>query len=955
MGTGDAQFALPQIRRLRIHVLSSVVVSVAVCVVLLGLLSAQSSAVHDGVGRDVASLAGPLAPAAPIPPSEGGYPKLSLSTKSVTPTLAAEGGATLVYIIEIRNTGATTATATTLYDPLPANVTYNGDAWASHGTPPVVSAGVLNWTGEVGFDSTVVVTFSASVDPAFSGEVTNTAVISDPFIALPVTKTAKTVVTNDPILVVEKTSWPEKPGAEKPLAYELWVTNMGQPAVNLPITVTDRVPLSTTLRDIDPDGYTSAISDVVTWTRQINLDLGQSTSFTFTVDVNDVLSGTVIANEDYAVAAPFGVKAGELYTVTVVDPILWLAKQVWPDPPGSNRELTFTLTLLNQGSLATDMVITDRVPAGVSYVRGGAESSRVVSWSLPSLATGESAHFTYTVYISDVANVPVVNYDYGVCSAEGICAAGEALTSVVQGPIFEAYVTLDPIAHKPGGGSGTEVTPTLVVHNVGVGNALDARATLYFERLSVSANDLYADPAIGTPPPFPDGPECAGKCKSYVWVGSLAHGTAVTFTTFEGQSTIGGEEGTNYTATVVVTDALLNMTTPPVTGTAVGTVTHYANVQPLKSAPSVIGRGQLLTYTLHAYNRGLSTQLPPVLTDAVPLSTTFVRASDGGVMMTLSETLVVSWSLPLLSPGEGVMRTFTVQVDDDLVSGTHIVNWDYSVTGYGNIVTGAVTSGPPVTTTVKEVGLIDSYKVVTPQLSLPGPGNVLTYYLHLVNSSALPLSGVTAYDVLPWADSTYQRNAVASAGQLVSDIISIDWAGDIGPFAEVVITGSVLVDVGFEGALTNTVVISHPDLLAPVEKTAVAYVTSKPVLLIRKSASPDPVALGERLTYHLQVTNLGQQATALVITDVLPSNVTYVPDSAVGGEPVDGAVRWDWPVLDPGEHFAASFRVTVEAGSEVVNALYAVNSAEGVFAFGPKVVTSITGGGQIFLPIILRQ
>ena len=70
-----------------------------------------------------------------------------------------------------------------------------------------------------------------------------------------------------------------------------------------------------------------------------------------------------------------------------------------------------------------------------------------------------------------------------------------------------------------------------------------------------------------------------------------------------------------------------------------------------KSAPPVVGLGELLTYTIEAYNRGLTTEQLPVLTDVVPLSTTFVWASDGGVVNSISDTDVISWVLPLLSPG----------------------------------------------------------------------------------------------------------------------------------------------------------------------------------------------------------------------------------------------------------------------------------------------------------------
>ncbi len=896
----------------------------------------------------------------PIAPPEG-YPKFSLSAKTVTPTLAHMGGVTLTYAIAIRNTGAYTATGVKLTDTIPDATTYNNDARASVAPTPTVVGRTLAWTGDVGFDSTVVVSFSVAVFPAFTGTIRNTAVISHPLIARPVSATVETVVTNQPILAIAKTSTPPKPGANKPLAYTIVITNQGQPAVNLPITVTDRVPFSTTLRSIGPGGFTSPISNVITWTRRITLDLGGTTAFTFSVNVGSVPSGTVIANANYRVDSPAsGVTAGKLHTVTVVNPILTLSKSVWPDPPGSNREMTYTLTLLNVGSLATGLVITDRVPQGVTYVRGGVKVSGVVSWSLSRLDTGESAGFTYTVYISDVMNIPIVNSDYRVCSAEKVCQPGVVLTSVVGGPTFKASVVLDPIAKKPGGGGGP-VTPTLVLRNLGPGNAIDATAILFFTRISVSANDLYAIPPIGTLPPFPNGPVCGSNCVSYVWVGSLGAGKAVTFTTITGQSTIGGEEGTIYTATVVMTDSLSNMNTAPITSTATGKITHYANVLPTKSAPPVIGRGQLMTYTINVWNSALSTALPPVLTDTVPLSTTFVWASDGGVTRTLivSGSLprtVISWTLPSLGPGAAVNRLFTVRVNDNLVSGTQIVNRDYAAFGYGNVVTSALTSGPSVTTTVQDVGLIDSFKVVTPTLALPGPGNVLTYSLHIVNSSALSLTGVIAYDVLPWQSSTYRRDAIASAGQVVSDIVSVRWKGDVAAFSSKVVTLTVLVDPDYRGAITNTAIISHPGLLNEVVVRAVAYITERPELRIAKSASPDPVASGSALEYTIGVVNLGQQATSLVITDVIPANTQYITNSATAnGRLVDNQVRWEIPVLKPGESRTVAFRVKVGSGVEVVNERYAVMCAEGVTAVGARLVTRLTGGNVIYLPVVMRN
>ena len=268
---------------------------------------------------------------------------------------------------------------------------------------------------------------------------------------------------------------------------------------------------------------------------------------------------------------------------------------------------------------------------------------------------------------------------------------------------------------------------------------------------------------------------------------------------------------------------------------------------------------------------------------------------------------------------------------------------------------GARTSGPPVTTTVRDVGRVASSKEVTPPLVLPGPGNVLTYYLHIVNSSPVALAGVAVYDLLPWQSSTYRRDAVASAGQVVSDIVSIRWTGDVAAMSSEVVTFTTVIDPDYQGPITNTATISHSGLLEAVVVEAVSYVSDRPILRISKSAAPGEVKRGEELAYTIQVVNLGQQATGLVITDVVPSNADYVDHSATGGAGlVDGELRWELPVLKPGEAQTYSFRVTARAGTTILNDQYAVTCSEGVVDVGRPVVTPIAGGG-IYLPLILRN
>jgi uncharacterized repeat protein (TIGR01451 family) len=506
------------------------------------------------------------------------------------------------------------------------------------------------------------------------------------------------------------------------------------------------------------------------------------------------------------------------------------------------------------------------------------------------------------------------------------------------------------------------MTPTLGLRNVGHGNALDASVVLTFHRTQLQDDDVVAYLPDGTQVLLQRGPDCGSNlCRTFPWSGDIGHGELITFDVPEGVGTIGGEDFLKYIATILVTDSLSNETTPLAMAQDFGYIMHGPSIRAYKSALPVVAPGQTFTYTILVRNHGYSTSKPPILTDVVPLYTTFVRASDGGVSRALTGTLqttTVSWTLPPLSTGEEVVRTFAVRVDEQAISGTQIINSDYSVSGYEDVAPGTLIfpASPPVTTTVKEVGLIGSFKTVTPVLSLPGPDNRLTYVIHLVNSSALSLTDVMAYDVLPWAASTYQRDAVASSGVLLSDIVSIDWQGDIGPFSEVLVTATVLVDADFEGVLTNTVTISHADLLSPVVRSVKAYVTAQPVLFIHKSATPDPVKLDELLTYRLRVSNLGQQATTLVITDLLPLNVTYIPTGTTGGGAlVNDRVQWEWPLLASGERAEFGFQVRVDAGTQVENARYGVRSAEGVVALGEPVVTAVQReGSELFLPLVLK-
>lgn len=106
--------------------------------------------------------------------------------------------------------------------------------------------------------------------------------------------------------------------------------------------------------------------------------------------------------------------------------------------------------------------------------------------------------------------------------------------------------------------------------------------------------------------------------------------------------------------------------------------------------------GETINYTLTVNNSDSIESNGIVITDRVPLSTTYI---SGG---TLAGD-VVSWALATLPPGTGESVNLKVRVDDVAISGTQIINGDYGATvsrgaivSHGGLVSVTVVTPPPL-------------------------------------------------------------------------------------------------------------------------------------------------------------------------------------------------------------------------------------------------------------------
>jgi len=197
------------------------------------------------------------------------------------------------------------------------------------------------------------------------------------------------------------------PSANQNVVFSLTVNNNGpQTATN--VAVADQLPAGLTFVSAVPSGVTTYSSGTGVWTiGSIASGATATLQITATVTAAGVKTNTaqISASDQFDVdSTPGNSVAAEddqaSATITPVTTDLQVTKQVDTPAPQLGTDVTFTITVLNNGTIgATGVLLNDLLPSGLTLVSSTPSGTTTYNsgtgvWTVGSLSAGASATLT---------------------------------------------------------------------------------------------------------------------------------------------------------------------------------------------------------------------------------------------------------------------------------------------------------------------------------------------------------------------------------------------------------------------------------------------------------------------------------------------------------------------------------------------------------------------------------
>ena len=823
---------------------------------------------------------------------------------SPNPVLA---GSNITYTQVVTNTGTVAATGpATFLETTPTNTTFVSitppAGWVCAGFPPVCT----NTSVAAGSSGTFTVVYKVNAGTASGTIITDTATVNATNQAFGSNSATATDVVGTAIqadLALSTAATPSTVLAGNDITYTETVTNNG-PGTASGATFTEAIPTNTTFSSVSaPVGWTCTVTTSVTCSDP-SLAAGSSADILVVVNVApSVVAASITASSSVSATTSDPNSANNSTSVVTAVGIacdLSVTNSGSPSPVTAGNNITYTQVVTNSGpSNCASATFTEAIPANTTFVSltpvpAGWTCTTVgsISCTNPSFAPGTTSTFPVVVkvaagttagtIITDTATVGTSSHDTNTANNSATSTIG-----VASGTLADLSVTNagspNPVA------AGSNITYTQTATN----NGPAAAAAVTFSD-PVPANTTVVSltgPAgwtcsiVSVPPACTIGTLAANASANFSFVvkvnTAVASGTTITQTdSVASATTIDPNSGNNSAAVNV-----------QVADSADLSVTNTASPVPVIA-------GNNISYTQVVTNAGPSTATSATFTENTPPNTTFVSLATipsgwSCTLPTVGAAGAISCTNPSLAPGTASFPV-VVKVTAGTAAGTAIndtATVSSAITD-PNTANNSATAADVVATATQA----DLVATNSPSATSVAAGSNVTYTQTVTNNGPAAATGATFTQTTP-PNTTFQSmtppagwTCVTPAVGATGTITCTDGSNlAVSAPASFSLVLQVISGTPSGTNIADTVTANATNIVPSLTTnsataTVVVANANSADMAIVKSASPNPVSQGDPLTYTLAVTNNGPaSATNVIVTDALPSAVTYLSVTTTAG------------------------------------------------------------------------
>ncbi|MGG5462105.1 DUF7507 domain-containing protein [Clostridium sp. B9] len=596
-------------------------------------------------------------------------------------------------------------------------------------------------------------------------------------------------------------------------------------------------------------------------------------------------------------------------------------------------ELIYTITFTNTGSTDADNVfVVDPIPNGTSYIGGSIVANVPITGDPTSqinlinpVAPGETIVISYRVSVDSIPlpnpipNTAILNYEYTVDPTDPPIAITDIDSNTVFTQVNNA--TLNPVKFVNEDYEDVGATLTYTISFTNIGN-VDAQNVVITDPIP---NDTsYVIGSVNANVPFTGDPTTTINLINSVAPGeSVILSFDVTIDTIPNPNPIPNTAAIDY-------DYEVDPANPLVQGSentnTVFTQVNNALLNPLKNVDKDFADiGEEINYTITFTNTGNVDAQNVYIVDTVPNGTSYVPGSiSSNVAFTGNPTSQIDLINPV-APGETVQVTFNVLIigvpGENPIPNTATVNYEH----VGDQTEPLVSESEDTNTVFTQVNFVDLNPSKTVNYDFAEVGDVLNYAIAFTNTGNVDAENVVITDIIP-NDTTYVPLSVTANVAFTGNPTSqINLTNPIASGETIVINFDVTIDaIPNPNPIPNTATVDYEYTVNPAEPSRVGSENTNTVLTQVNIADLNPVKfvdkdfadVGDVITYTISFLNDGNvDAENVVITDIVPNDTTYVPNSINVNVPYTGnppsQINLTNPVA-PNETITISFSVTID-------------------------------------------